>query len=176
MIDLKTLSKMEMALLVEARRQFYYWWPSDVSMSWVTPVALLAVFGERADAEALGVSPAGRTMLTNMLAHFNESADLAKAAIIPHGWHLVPCPPTERMLKACLATWRGPHARRQKSVLKRLQTWLSKRRHAGHGDPSTDNDARLQWLEEHRVEFTTNFLAMVEEAPPPPWARGRGRG
>lgn len=128
-------------------------------------VALAAVLGARATAELLGVSPSGYAEIIRMLDHFNESADLTKSAILPYGWRLVPCPPTERMLKAVSATWPCPPVRRQESVFKRLQDWLYKRRQEDPEDP-------LEWLEEHRGELTTSFLAMVDEAPPPPWTRG----
>lgn len=85
MINLKTLTKMEMALLIEAERQLRCWWPSDVSTFWVTRVALLAVLGARVNAELLGVSPSGYAETVRMLDHFNASACLTKAAIIPHG-------------------------------------------------------------------------------------------
>lgn len=161
------VTKLEFALFLEAQRRLLFWWPYDDSTFWVPRVALFAVVGDR----ALPGVGSDATHHRRVLDHFNESACLDKSAIIPHGWVLVPCPPTEQMLKACVATWPGPRTGHAGSVIKKLRAWFAKRRHRDHEGPSTETNARLQWLEGHRATFMTNYLAMVAEAPPPPWVR-----
>lgn len=162
------ITKLEYALWVEARRQLLWWWPSGESHFWVDRVALFAVVGDRALPGAGGDAELHR----RVLAQFDETASLEKAAIIPQGWRVVPCPPTEQMLKAGLAAWPDPQAGPPRSLIKRLQVWYATKRRQRRGEVLPERDAQLRWLEERRTMLTTNFLAMVDKAPPPPpWDR-----